>query len=78
MKISVTLKDPDGFYDCVKDAVRDDIDENMIDLSEDEKEDLVESRVEKAWAVLEKWVAYKEYVTITFDIDKGTATVEEE
>lgn len=74
MKIRVTVKDPDGFYDCVKDAVKDEVDK-IEGISDDEKEELVESRLEDAWDALEKWVTYKEYVTLEFDTDAGTARV---
>lgn len=77
MKIRVTLKDPDGFYDCVKDAVKESIDE-LEGLEESEKEDLLEHRLEKTWDTLEKWVGYKEYVTLEFDTEAGTARVVEE
>lgn len=75
MKIRVTVKDPDGFYDCVKDAVKDSLDE-LEGLDEQEKEDLLEHRLEKTWDKLEKFVDCQEYVTIVFDTDTGTATVE--
>lgn len=75
MKIRVTVKDPDGFYDCVKDAVKDSLDE-LEGLDEQEKEDLLEHRLEKTWDKLEKFVDCQEYVTIVFDTDAGTATVE--
>ena len=77
MKIRVTLKDPDGFYDCVKDAVKEEVDK-IEGLDDDEKEELVESRLEDTWDELEKWVSYKEYVTIEFDTKEGTARVLEE
>ena len=77
MKIRVTVKDPDGFYDCVKDAVKEEVDK-IDGLDDDEKEGLVESRLEDAWDTLEKWVTYKEYVTIEFDTEAGTARVLEE
>ena len=74
MKIVVTLKDPDGFYDCVEDAVRQAV--NAIEaLDPDEREGVLESRLESAWDKLEKFVEYKEYVRIEFDTDAGTATV---
>ena len=77
MKIRVTVKDPDGFYDCVHDAVKEEVDA-IEDLDEDEREDILETRLEKVWEDLERWVGYKEYVTIEFDTKAGTATVVEE
>lgn len=75
MIIRVTLKDPDGFYDCVKDAVKESLDQ-LDGLEESEKEDLLEHRLEKTWDKLEKFVDCQEYVTLVFDTDAGTAVVE--
>lgn len=73
MKISVYLKDPDGFYDAVEDAAKASL---PSDLPKDEQEVLLEIRKEKAQEFLRKWVADGEYVGIEFDTDAGTATVE--
>lgn len=73
MLIRVTLKDPDGFYESVNDAVKESLDE--IDGLVDEKKKLFEARLEKVWTALEPWVEYQEYVTLEFDTDKGTAEV---
>lgn len=75
MKIRVTLKDPDGFSNCVDEAVKESLDE-LEGLDEDEKEQLLEHRLEKTWDQLEKFVDCQEYVTIVFDTEAGTATVE--
>ena len=74
MKIRVTLKDPDGFYDCVKEAIEDSLDE-LDGLTDVEKENLLEHRLEKTWDKLEKWVEYKEYIDIEFDTEAMTAVV---
>lgn len=74
MKIIVTVKDPDGFYDCVKNAVKESIDQ-LENIDEDEKEELLESRLEKTWDKLEKFVDCQEYLRVEFDTDAGTATV---
>ena len=73
MKVTVTLKDPDGFYESVDEAVKTSL--AGSGLPEDEQEALTETRREKAWEVLTKWVDYQEYVTIEFDTEAGTATV---
>lgn len=75
MQVRVTLKDPDGFYDCVRDAVKESIAE-LEGLSNPEKESLLELRLEKTWDKLETFVDCQEYVTIVFDTDAGTAAVE--
>ena len=74
MKITVTLKDPDGFSDDVLRAVVESLNE-INDIDDREKEILLERRLEKTWDKLEKFVDCKEYVTIEFDTDTGTAIV---
>ena len=75
MKIEITLKDPDRFFDGVGEEVR----ASLVDsgLPEDEQSALLEVRTEKAWKALRKWVADQEYVTLVFDLDAMTATVKE-
>lgn len=75
MKINVYLKDPDGFYDSVKDEVEKHLRETLTGLDEDEFESVLEARIEKAWEQLSKWVKFQEYVGIDFDLDAMTATV---
>lgn len=73
MKFHIQLKDPDGFSDGMDEAIEASLSE--ADLSDDEKEAVSAARQERAWKALEKWVEYREYVTIEFDTDAGTATV---
>lgn len=75
MKISVTLKDPDGFSDCVSEDVAGTL-QNM-GLDKEERESIEEVRVERAWKALARWVDCQEYVTIEFDTEAMTATVKE-
>ena len=74
MKILITLKDPDGFSDCVQDAVKESLAE-MYESDPDEADACYELRTEKVWDQLNRFVMYQEYVTIEFDTDTGTATV---
>lgn len=74
MKLSIFIKDPDGFSDSVKNAVRVEV-EKIEDLSDDERDDLIETRMEKVWSELEQFVQYQENIRIEFDTDAGTATV---
>lgn len=68
----VTLKDPDGFYEGIRDAVA----ESVADVEDDEeREALEEVRRKKFETALEKWVEYDEYVTLEFDLTNGTARV---
>lgn len=75
MKLTVTLKDPDGFYESVLDAVKDSLSGSGLD--DDEMESAVETRMDKVWTKLSKFVEYKEYIDIEFDTDAGTARVVE-
>jgi len=76
MKISITLKDPDGVSNSVYEAVRAEV--NKLGLDEDETEALFEIRLEKVEKQLEKWIYCDEYVTLNFDLDLGTAEVKTE
>jgi len=75
MKFTVTLKDPDAFYDAVEDACKNSL--AASDLPKDEQKLLLEARVEKTWNKIGKWVDCKEYIQVEFDTDDGTATVVE-
>ena len=74
MKIKITLKDPDGFWEAVNDAAKDAI-RNVEGLSESERETLLQSRHDSILKDLEPWVECDEQVTIMFDTDAKTATV---
>ncbi len=73
--IKVTLKDPDGFFECVRDAVEESVSD--LPLSPSEKEAVCEERFDTTREAMRRWVEYGEYVTLAFDLDAGTATVEE-
>lgn len=73
MKFQITMKDPDGVYDSKQQAVEDSLEE--LDISEQEKEALMEMRMAEVDAGLSKWFRYGEYVTIEVDTDAGTAVV---
>lgn len=73
MKFHVTMKDPDGVYDSKQQAVEASLED--MDISEQEKEALMEMRMAEVDAGLSKWFRYGEYVTIEVDTDAGTAVV---
>ena len=75
MKISVYLKDPDGFSEAVDEAVEASLETSG--LPKDEQEALKERRQQKVWDVLRRWVEDGEYISLEFDTDTGTATVKE-
>ena len=72
MKFNITMKDPDGFYESVKNAVEESL---PTGLSSGERSNLLEDRIEKVEESLERWFEYNEYVTIEVDTDNNTATV---
>ncbi len=72
MKLRITFKDPDGVHECVRDAVEESLPDG---LDESEREDLLESRTEAAYEKLKQWLRWKEYVTVEFDTEAGTAAV---
>ena len=74
MKFKVTLKDPDGFYDGITDAVEESLGGNTF-FSERESEAAHEARRDVIKDGIGKWVEYGEYITIEFDTTAGTATV---
>lgn len=73
MKISVYLKDPDGFDEAIQEAVKADV--AKLGLTEREAEAVAELRTEAAGKSLASWVECGEYVTLEFDTDAMTATV---
>jgi len=74
MKFKIQMKDPDGVYDAITDAMKDTL-RSIEGITDDERESLEESRREKIEAAVGKWFEYNEYVTIEIDTDAGTATV---
>ena len=74
MKIKITLKDPDGVYESIKDAA-DSSAGDAEGLDDGELEELAESRREKLEQQCKPWIEYGEYVTIEIDTDEGTAKV---
>ena len=72
VKVKLFLKDPDGVYESVKDAVQETLPDG---LNEDEAEDLLKSRMEDTHEKLKTWVKWKENVTVEIDTEAGTAVV---
>ncbi len=69
MKIQITTKDPDGVYDAVMEAAYQGIGED------DEKDALIELRQSEIGDRLKRWVRFREYLTVEFDLEAGTARV---
>jgi len=77
MKIKIILKDPDGVYDAVLDAVKNDL-AATTGIDDTERDELVSRRITKVSDQIGKWVKYGEYVTVELDTEAGTARVCEE
>lgn len=73
MKFTITMKDPDGPYDCIHDAAKSSL--MNSGLSEAEQRALIDLRVEKMHEVTDRFFRHGEYLTIEIDTDAGTATV---
>lgn len=74
MKIKITLKDPDGFYEAIRDAAVASL-AAIAGISDEERETLEENRQGEISESLSKWVEYGEYIRLEFDTEAQTATV---
>ena len=72
MKFRITMKDPDGASDGLNDAAYKELPAGLSDL---EKDTVAELRVDTIGDFVSKWMQYKEYLTVEFDTELGTATV---
>lgn len=78
-KFRVTLKDPDGVFESVRDHAKKLSAEAktnplVAELAPGDWEDSIQASIN---GKIERWVEYGEYVVIEFDTDAGTATVVE-
>lgn len=64
MKLTITLKDPDGIFDAIHQAAA----EDGGDIRE---------RINELTDQLSPWIRYGEYITIDIDTDTRTATVKQ-
>lgn len=76
MKFRITMKDPDGIYECTEDAIKRDV-AAIPGLSKDEREAVLEKRRDAVIDVRDRWFEYGDYVTVEIDTDAGTARVVE-
>jgi hypothetical protein len=74
MKFRITLKDPDGVYQCISDAADQSM-EGVEGVNEPEWNTLHAARSESILEAASKWVKHDEYVTIEIDTDEKTAIV---
>ena len=76
MKFKITLKDPDGAYNSIREAAR--TEAALVEgLSPADREALMEGIVDEAETVLRRWLRYGEYLTVEVDTQAQTARVQE-
>lgn len=73
MKFKVTMKDPDVLHEAVFEAVKNDL--LPLPISEEERELLVDGRMEKVHQACRQWFSHGEYLTVEIDTEAKTATV---
>ena len=78
-KFRVTLKDPDGVFESVRDhalqlAAKVKANAAVVELREGDWATSIKEDIDDD---ISRWVRHGEYVTIEFDTDAGTATVVE-
>lgn len=76
MKVRVGFKTPDAAEEAVRDELRGEV-ERIEGLDADERQDLLDVRVESELEKLNRWIEYDEWIEIDFDTAAGTATVVE-
>ena len=75
INFQITFKDPDAMHDSIREAARNSV-ETIEGVTEQEREELAESREQAIGDALEAWVQYGETITIQFqvDLDQGQST----
>ena len=76
MKFIVSMKDPDTLHDAIEEAVKEEL-TKIADVQEDERELLLEKRIEKVSELCRKWFEYGEYLVVEIDTDAKTCIVVE-
>ena len=74
MKFRVTMKDPDTLEDAVREAAKKSL-SDIQGIDDEERESLIDQRVESNMKICKKWFEYGEYLTVEVDTDAGTCTV---
>lgn len=72
MKIQITMKDPDGCYDCMRNAAKESLPEG---LSDSEQALLFDERESEIHRICAQWFRYGEYLSVEIDSEAGTCTV---
>ena len=74
MKFKVTMKDPDTLYDAIREAVKDEV-QKIEGVDAEEKEGIIETRIEDTAKAASKWFEYGEYITVEIDTEANTCVV---
>lgn len=75
MKVRVHLKDPDGFGDAVREAAMAEAVRISPGADQEQRDALAEIIEGRAWEALKRWVEYREYLAVEFDLGAMTAVV---
>lgn len=73
MKFKVFLKDPDGVYESITDAVEKSLKESPPTAFDEDLEDIKELRRGSLSKFIREWIQYEEYVYLEFDTETKTA-----
>lgn len=74
MKFRITMKDSDGAYECIQEEAEKSL-ASIEGLNDDERESLLDKRVEMLRETSDRFMSYGEYLTVEFDTESKTATV---
>ena len=74
MKFRVTMKDPDAVLDAYGEAARSAV-ASIQGISEDEREELIEGRLEAISDDCKEWFLDDEYLEVEVDTEAGTCVV---
>lgn len=74
MKFRITMKDPDGAYESIQEEAKKSL-ASIEGLNRDERESLMDKRVEMLRDTSDLFMSYGEYLTVEFDTEAKTATV---
>ena len=77
MKFRITMKDPDGVNDSLKEAAEARVAKiaEASALDGEEREALLESTQEKLSETISRWFEYGEYLDVEVDTEAGTCVV---
>lgn len=71
------MKDPDALGDAIREAVTADVNSklDLAGLAADEKDGVIETRIEKVTHLCGTWFQYQEYLTVEIDTEMFTCVV---